>query len=104
MSDLVERLKSASVGVVVWRIMSPDGKSYIDEMTYDVSGEPEMVMWDWLRYQQRKGNYVGFYVEKVVRYDSKDRLMQEAAAEIERLRQRVADLGRKIGESGEGAC
>ena len=97
MIDLVERLKAASAGVAVWRIMSPDGKLYIDEM-----GD-ERVMWDWLRYQQRKGNYEGFYVDKTTRYDSKDRLMQEAAAEIERLRQRIADLGRKIGESVEGA-
>ena len=84
--DLLDRLKAASNGDSVWRIMTPDGKSYIDEMGYDISGMPEKVMRDWLAYQQRKGNYSGYYVQLTTRYDSKDRLIREAISEIVRLR------------------
>ncbi len=89
---IVARLKKSSVGVPVWRIMSPDGKGYLDEFSRDGCVFPDVEARDYLFKQQEKGRMIGCYVLEATRKDHRDRLIQEAVLEIERLQKRVRQL------------
>lgn len=84
--SLLDRLKAASVGEAVWRVMTPDGKAYVLEFSFSDSAMPASEATNWLKEQNSKGNYAGYYVDRATRYDSRDRLIHEAIFEITRLR------------------
>lgn len=84
--SLLDRLKAASVGEAVWRVMTPDEKAYVLEFSFSDSAMPESEAKNWLKDQNSKGIYAGYFVMKTTRYDAKDRLIKESIKEIKRLR------------------
>jgi hypothetical protein len=90
--SIVRRLESSCRGVSVWRIMTPDGKGYVDEFSRDGSCFPDQEAREHLKKQQAKGYMIDHYVLETQRRDNRDRLIEEAAKEIKRLAKRVAEL------------
>ncbi len=94
MSDLVERLREASRGRTEWRVISPDGKGLVmwfSQHGPDAVLNPERAAQQWLQAHQRDWpeRFAGYTAQEAIMQSPADKLMAEAAAEIERLRAEV---------------
>lgn len=106
---LVEKLRSAaSAGFDEWRVQDPADGSYCLAYSWPESRYPEREARAWLADQQKRfrgGRYAGYVVACVRVVPQKDRLLAEAADEIQRLtdelregdelRERLGDLLRR---------
>lgn len=89
---VVQRLEQASRGLQVWRVMTPDEKSYVLQLDRSDAAFPDLACRQWLEEEQSKGRCIGYVVKESVRVSQEDRLMREAASLIKSLRRRVEEL------------
>ena len=83
--NLIQRLRAASQGETVWRIMDADKKAYFLEFSHHDYADPAAHCRCWLDEQNRRGNLIGAVAVEVRVFSAQDRLLQEAADEIDRL-------------------
>ena len=110
---LIERLRSTSQGYDEWRVQDPKDGSYCISFNWREVMNPERMAREWLADHCRRfpgGLHTDFVVACVRVHSQADKLMLEAAAEIERLRadyegacKLVADMhAAATGRPGEG--
>jgi hypothetical protein len=87
--DIVQKLRAAATGKVVWSVEDDNGNSVIS-FDHDNAANPEQEAKAWLKRHEKKGFCRGmegeYDVVKLIVHDSTDDLLIEAAAEIERLK------------------
>ena len=88
-ADLIQRLRAASAGRTEWRVMNPDRSAMVIWFSRegpDAVLDPERQAREWLESHQRDfpQRFAGYVVEKAVAQSERDKLMQEAADELER--------------------
>lgn len=91
---LVEKLRSvASAGYDEWRVQNPDGGSFCIAYSWPDSHYPEREAVAWLADHKRRfpdSQFAGYVVACVRVVPTKDRLLKEAADELEKLHAALA--------------
>lgn len=102
---LVEELRgAASAGYDEWRVQNPDGGSYCIAYSWPDSHYPEREARAWLDDHKRRfpaSQFAGYEVACVRVVPLKDRLLAEAADEIQRLTEELRegdDLRERLGD------
>ena len=93
--DIVERLRNAGSGNQVWRVADPKTGAYCMEFDYINFGNPDHAAREWLSDHISKfpnSPHANKVVSKALFQTPNDRLMREAADEIERLRDALRGL------------
>lgn len=93
MNDITERLRSSASGTIEWRVQNPETRAYCISFTEWNGGERSARQWLDEEIRARPESiFAKHEVARVAALDHRDRLMLEAADEIDRLRARVAEL------------
>ncbi len=93
MNDITERLRSSASGTIEWRVQNPETRAYCISFTEWNGGERSARQWLDEEIRARPETiFAKHEVARVAALDHRDRLMLEAADEIDRLRARVAEL------------
>ena len=88
--ELVKQLRDAGKGVEEWRVADPADGSYCISFSWTDCANPEREAREWLEDHRRRfpnGRYAHYEVRRVMEQYRADRLMCQAADEIERLRE-----------------
>lgn len=85
--NLIQRLRAASQGETVWRVMDEKTKAYCIEFTSRDSYNPEYECRQYLEEHKKRypEHFARYVAASTVVYTHTDRLLQEAADEIDRL-------------------
>lgn len=95
--ELVKQLRDAGKGVEEWRVADPADGSYCISFSWTDCANPEREAREWLEDHRRRfpnGRHAHYEVRRVMEQYRADRLMCQAADEIERLRaalEKIAD-------------
>ena len=93
MNDITERLRSSASGTIEWRVQNPETRAYCISFTEWNGGERSARQWLDEEIRARPESiFAKHEVARVAALDHRDRLMLEAADELDRLRARVASL------------
>lgn len=90
MTDITERLRSGASGTIEWRVQNPETRAYCISFTEWNGGERSARQWlDEEILARPESIFAKYEVARVVALNHRDRLVLEAADEIDRLRARL---------------
>lgn len=93
--ELVKQLHDAGKGIEEWRVADPEDGSYCISFSWADSVNPEREAREWLEDHRKRfpnSQHAHYKVQRVMAQYQADRLMCQAADELERLRKALEEI------------